>query len=83
MNYREICMQADLVLRDLNKLRRKYDVVFHVGRNEWRELCDNAISMGDDSTKKKDARFYGCSVRVLDTESYFGACLEIESDYEK
>lgn len=83
MNYREICVQADLALRDLNSLRQKYEVVFYVGRKEWRELCDNATSMGNESTKKKDARFYGCQVHMMDTESYFGAGLEIVSDYSK
>lgn len=81
MNYQEICIQADLALRDLNRLRDKYEVVFYVGRNEWQELCDNAMSMSDESTKKKDARFYGCRVYVMDTNSHFGVGLEIESDY--
>lgn len=80
MDYKEICIQADLALRDLNNLRHKYEVVFYVGRNEWGTLCDKYKSIGDESIPKSEARFYGCPVRIMDTNNYFGVGLEIEKD---
>lgn len=82
MKFKELCIQADLALRALNGVRKRleYEVVLYVGLEEWRELCDHAPTMGDESIKKKDARFYGCPVRMLDLDNYFGAGIELKNE---
>lgn len=80
MKYKEICIQANLALQDLNNIRQKHKVVFYVGQEEWRELCDHLEAIGNESIKIKDARFFGCPIRMLDRNTYFGAGIELKNE---
>lgn len=85
MKYKELMVQAYSALRALESVSKspEYETVLYVGRNEWRELCDHHEEIGNESIKIKDARFFGCPIRILDRDSYFGAGIELKNKEEE
>ena len=85
MKYKDLMVQAYLAIQALETASKlpEYKVVLYVGREEWRELCDHHEAIGNESIKIKDARFYGCPIRMLSVDSYFGAGIELKNKEEE
>lgn len=85
MKYKELMIQTYSALRALESASKlpEYEVVLYVGQKEWRELCDHHEAIGNESIKIKDALFFGCPIRMLDRDTYFGAGIELKNEQVK